>query len=239
MPWVFRERSYICCSYSCVDDRWHGTNGAEGQSFGLVVVKTKQCHRRNWKIHARAIPTRQFNGAVLLADRQGIVYRGGFGVANGAPNAAFTPDTPSCLASLSKPLTALAVMMLAKDGFIKYDNHISEYIPELPPALGAVTIRQLLTHTSGIPDYSDLSVEHPGMTNADVLRALTRVDHTEFHPGEKYQYSNSGYVLLSILVERVAGTPLSEFLQKRIFGPLRMLRSFALTSILLKNLGIL
>jgi CubicO group peptidase (beta-lactamase class C family) len=120
--------------------------------------------------------------------------------------------------------------MLAKDGFIKYDNHISEYIPELPPALGAVTIRQLLTHTSGIPDYSDLSVEHPGMTNADVLRALRRVDHTEFHPGEKYQYSNSGYVLLSILVERVAGTPLSEFLQKRIFGPLRMLRSFALTS---------
>jgi len=68
------------------------------------------------------------------------------------------------------------------------------------------------------------------MTNADVLLALTHVDHTEFHPGEKYQYSNSGYVLLSILVERVSGTPLSEFLQKRIFGPLRMLRSFALTS---------
>jgi len=73
----------------------------------------------------------QFNGAVLVADRQGIVYRGGFGVANRASNTAFTPDTPSCLASLSKPLTALAVMMLAKDGFIKYDNHISEYIPEL------------------------------------------------------------------------------------------------------------
>ncbi len=172
----------------------------------------------------------QFNGAVLVADRQGIVYRGGFGVANRASNTAFTPDTPSCLASLSKPLTALAVMMLAKDGFIKYDNHIPEYIPELPPALGAATIRQLLTHTSGIPDYSNRNVEHPGMTNADVLRALTHVDHTEFHPGEKYQYSNSGYVLLSILVERVSGRPLSEFLQKRIFGPLRMLRSFALTS---------
>jgi CubicO group peptidase (beta-lactamase class C family) len=68
------------------------------------------------------------------------------------------------------------------------------------------------------------------MTNADVLRALTHVDHTEIHPGEKYQYSNSGYVLLSILVERVSDTPLSEFLQKRILGPLRMLRSFALTS---------
>jgi CubicO group peptidase (beta-lactamase class C family) len=126
----------------------------------------------------------QFNGAVLVADRQGIVYRGGFGVANRTSNAAFTPDTPSCLASLSKPFTALAVMMLAEQGSIKYDSHISEYVPELPPALGAVTIRQLLTHTSGIPDYSDLNVEHPGMTNADVLRALKHVSHTQFPPGK-------------------------------------------------------
>jgi CubicO group peptidase (beta-lactamase class C family) len=172
----------------------------------------------------------QFNGAVLVADREGIIYRGAFGLANRTSNVAFTPDTPSCLASLSKPFTALAVMMLVEQGSIKYDDHISEYIRELPPALGAATIRQLLGHTSGIPDYSDLNVEHSGMTNADVLRALTHVDHTEFHPGEKYRYSNSGYVLLSILVERVSGTPLSEFLQKRIFRPLRMLRSFALTS---------
>lgn len=117
--------------------------------------------------------------------------------------------------------------MLAEEGSIKYDNHISEYVAELPPALGAVTIRQLLTHTSGIPDYSDLNVEHPGMMNADVLRALKQVDHTQFPPGKKYQYSNSGYVLLSILVESVSGTPLSEFLQSRVFGPLRMSRSFA------------
>lgn len=172
----------------------------------------------------------QFNGAVLVADRQGIVYKGGFGIANRASHAAFTPDTPSCLASLSKPLTALAVMMLAGHGSINYDNHISQYVPELPPALRAVTIRQLLTHTSGIPDYSDLNIEHPGMTNADVLRALTHVEHTEFPPGEKYLYSNSGYVLLSILVERVSGTSFSEFLQNKVFGPLRMLRSFVLTS---------
>ncbi len=82
----------------------------------------------------------QFNGAVLVADRQGIVYRGGFGVANRASNTAFTPDTPSCLASLSKPLTALAVMMLAKDGFIKYDNHIGCSRPsrhtDLPDSVG-------------------------------------------------------------------------------------------------------
>lgn len=172
----------------------------------------------------------QFNGAVLVADREGIIYRGAFGLANRSSNVAFTPDTPSCLASLSKPLTALAIMILAEQGSIKYDDHISEYIRELPPALGIATIRQLLSHTSGIPDYSDLNVEHPGMTNAEVLRALTHVDHPDFPPGEKYQYSNSGYVLLSVLVERVSGTPLSEYLQKKVFGPLRMTKSFVLTS---------
>jgi len=59
-----------------------------------------------------------------------------------------------------------------------------------------VSVQQLLSHTSGIPDYSDLNVEHPGMSDADVLRTLTRVDHLDFPAGEKYQYSNSGYVLL-------------------------------------------
>jgi CubicO group peptidase (beta-lactamase class C family) len=171
----------------------------------------------------------QFNGAVLVADREGVIYRGAFGLANRTTNVAFKPDTPSCLASLSKPLTSLAVMMLAEKGSIKYDDHISDYIRELPPQLGVATVRQLLSHTSGIPDYSDLNVEHPGMTNADVLRALTHVDHLDFPAGEKYRYSNSGYVLLGILVERVSGMPLSEYLQKKVFGPLRMTKSFVLT----------
>ena len=171
----------------------------------------------------------QFNGAVLVADREGIIYRAAFGLANRSSNVVFTPDTPSCLASLSKPLTALAVMMLVENGSIKYDDAISEYIRDLPRALGVVTIRQLLSHTSGIPDYSDLNVEHPGMSNADVLRALAHVDHLNFQPGEKYQYSNSGYVLLSILVERVSGVPLSEYLRTKVFEPLRMTKSFVLT----------
>jgi CubicO group peptidase (beta-lactamase class C family) len=171
----------------------------------------------------------QFNGAVLVADREGIIYRGAFGLANRSSNVAFTPDTPSCLASLSKPLTALAVMMLVENGSIKYEDAISGYIRDLPKALGVVTIRQLLSHTSGVPDYSDLNVEHPAMTNADVLRALARVDHLNFLPGEKYQYSNSGYVLLSILVERVSGVALSEYLRKKAFEPLRMTKSFVLT----------
>ncbi len=73
----------------------------------------------------------QFNGAILIANRKGIVYRAAFVLANRETKSPFTPDTPSCLASLSKPLTSLAVMMLAEKGSIKYDDHISQYIPEL------------------------------------------------------------------------------------------------------------
>jgi CubicO group peptidase (beta-lactamase class C family) len=103
----------------------------------------------------------QFNGAVLVADREGIIYRGAFGFANQSSNVAFTPDTPSCLASLSKPLTALAVMMLAEKGSIKYDDAISEYIRDLPGALGVVMIRQLLGHTSGIPPIKAITYTLP------------------------------------------------------------------------------
>ncbi len=177
----------------------------------------------------------QFNGAILIANREGIVYRAAFGLANRESNVPFAPDTPSCLASLSKPLTSLAVMMLAEKGSIKYDDHISQYVPELPPQLGAVTVRQLLTHTSGIPDYPNLNVEHPGMLTSEVLSALTHVNQLEFPAGTKYRYSNSGYVLLGILVERVSGTPLSEFLQKKVFTPLRMTRTFVLTNDKQKN----
>jgi CubicO group peptidase (beta-lactamase class C family) len=171
----------------------------------------------------------QFNGSVLVADRDGIIYRSAFGLANRSSNVAFTPDTPSCLASLSKPLTALAVMMLAEKTSIRYDDPISKYVSGLPPSLGVATVRQLLTHTSGIPDYSNLNVEHPGMSNAEVLKALEHVDSLSFPAGQKYSYSNSGYVLLSILVERVSGTPLPEYLQRNIFQPLRMTRTFVLT----------
>jgi len=171
----------------------------------------------------------QFNGAVLVAQRGRIVYRGSFGVSDQSSGRAFTLDTPSYLASVSKPLTALAIMKLAEKRRLGYDDHIGRYVPELPDALGSATVRQLLNHTSGIPDYGNLNVEHPGMTNAEVLNALRSLDKPRFSPGEKYEYSNSGYVLLGLIVERVSGQPLSAYLQDQVFTPLSMKASFVLT----------
>jgi CubicO group peptidase (beta-lactamase class C family) len=173
---------------------------------------------------------RQFNGEVLVAQRGTVIYRGAFGLSDPGEGRAYTPDTPSCLASLSKPFTALAIMMLAEQRRLEYDDRIVKYFPGLKDAIGTLTIRQLLTHTSGIPDYPSLNIEHPGMANAEVLSALEKVPRPLFPAGEKYQYSNSGYVLLGLIVEKVAGEPLARFLQDRVFAPLKMKDSFVLTS---------
>lgn len=171
----------------------------------------------------------QFNGVVLVAQHDGVIYRGSFGIANRSSGRMYKEDTPSCLASVSKPFTALAIMMLAERGHLHYEDHLSLYVSGLHEELGAVSIRQLLTHTSGIPDYSDLNVEHPGMTNEDVLSALRQVEHLQFPAGQKYQYSNSGYVLLGLVVEKISGESLPAYLNEHVFKPLNMKSSFVLT----------
>jgi CubicO group peptidase (beta-lactamase class C family) len=173
----------------------------------------------------------QFNGAVLVAQRGQVVYRGAFGFSDQDAHVAFTPETPSCIASLSKSFTALAIMMLVEQHRLSYDESIQKYFPALPEKLGAATVRQLLNHTSGIPDYSsDLNVDHPGITTGEVLNALAAVREPVFPPGEKYQYNNSGYLLAGLIVEKITGKSLPDFLQERVFKPLGMKSTFALTA---------
>jgi len=179
------------------------------------------------QLHARG----QFNGSVLVAQQGKILYRGSFGLADESSARMFNPDTASCLASLSKPFTALAIMMLAEKHQLNYEDRITKYFPELPVQLGEATIRQLLNHTSGIPDYSsDLDVDHPGITTIEVLNTLRTVNKPIFPPGQKYAYSNTGYVLLGLMVEKISGKPLPAYLQDRIFAPLGMKTTFALTA---------
>ena len=137
---------------------------------------------------------------------------------------AATPQTNYRLASVTKQFTATAILLLYQDSKLSLDDRIKRWLPSLPAALDSVTIRQLLTHTSGIIDYED--VIPPGTTtqphDADVLRLLESQDSTYFKPGTKYQYSNSGYALLALIVERVSGKSFATFLHDRIFAPLGM-----------------
>ena len=99
-------------------------------------------------------------------------------------------------------------------------------------------MRQLLTHTSGVPDYPDLGVDRPGVTNAEILAALRQVKEPAFSPGLKYHYSNSGYVLLGQIVESLSGMTLPQFLAARVFKPLGMSSTFVLTSLEDKKAGV-
>jgi len=121
-------------------------------------------------------------------------------------------------------------MMLAEQHRLSYDDPLSKFLPGFADPVGAVTIRHLLTHTSGIPDYPELHVDRPGVTNAEILGAFKKLRNPAFPPGQKYQYCNGGYVVLGSIVENISGKPLPGFLEERIFKPLGMTSTFVLTS---------
>ncbi|HLF33473.1 MAG TPA: serine hydrolase domain-containing protein [Cyclobacteriaceae bacterium] len=158
-----------------------------------------------------------FDGQVLVADSAGIIYKGAFGLADRQHNLPLSTKTMFYLASVSKQFTATAILLLIQDGRISPDDRIRKFIPELPPTYDNITFRHLLTHTSGIPDYYEFTEPREGFNNHDVFQILLKIDSLEFVPGSRYSYSNSGYVLLSILTERISGKSFAEFLKENAF----------------------
>jgi CubicO group peptidase (beta-lactamase class C family) len=136
-----------------------------------------------------------------------------------------TADTAFDLASVSKQFAAMAIMLLEEDGKLSYDDAIGKYVPELQVYQG-VTIRHLLLHTGGLPDYYDVIDTSAGMpTNQDAAELLGKMAKADFPPGERYEYSNAGYDMLGPIVEAASGMRFAEFVQQRIFTPLCMVSS--------------
>jgi CubicO group peptidase (beta-lactamase class C family) len=156
-----------------------------------------------------------------------VVFEGAAGTSDGRQP--LTAATPFYLASVSKQFTAAAVYRLVDSGKLQLEQPIGTIFPKLPPNIGAITVHQLLNHTSGLRDYSALQeiAGHLGpIDNMGVLRLLSSQRALNFEPGTDYEYSNSDYVLLGILVERVSGVAFGEFLKREIFKPLGMKRSW-------------
>jgi CubicO group peptidase (beta-lactamase class C family) len=150
-----------------------------------------------------------------------------YGLSDLEHNIPLTPQSVFYMASVSKQFMALAILLLERDGKLTLDDRARTYLPELPDYAAGITIRHLLHHTSGLRDYLTLSglAGNPAdqvITERVVLNALARQLRLNFEPGAEHLYSNSGYVLLSIIVHRVSGRPLDEFAQERIFTPLGM-----------------
>jgi len=169
-------------------------------------------------------------GASVVVIRDGnVIVRRAYGMADLERRVPAAPETDYRLASVSKQFTAMAVMLLARDGKLRYDQPVRDFLPELPAATRAVTVRHLLNHTSGLWDYEDLVPESrtSQLDDRDVLSLVASKDSLYFQAGGEYRYSNSGYVLLGMIVARASGMTLPEFLRARIFEPLGMGASVA------------
>lgn len=172
---------------------------------------------------------REYDGAVpgasvlVIQDGRAVVRRA-YGFADLDARTPATPATNYRLASVTKQFTAAAILALVEDGKLSLDDPIRKWLPALPTVADPITIRHLLTHTSGLVDYEDLIPE--GTTkqvlDADVLRLLEQENKTYFTPGTSYRYSNSGYALLALIIERASGQTFATFLRERIFRPLGM-----------------
>ncbi len=182
----------------------------------------------------------QFNGSVLVAEKGEVIYKKGFGFANVEWSIPNQPDTKHRLASITKQFTAMLILQLAAENKIKLHDPVSTYLPDYPKKTGdIVTIHHLLTHTSGIPSYTSMSLYRDMMAKTYSPEEIVRLfaDSTlEFTPGERFQYSNSGYVLLGYILEKLTGQSYMDVLQSRIFAPLKMNNSgYDVTSSVIRN----
>jgi CubicO group peptidase (beta-lactamase class C family) len=164
-------------------------------------------------------------GASVLVIHDGrIVARRAYGLADLEAQTAATPATDYRLASMTKQFTAAAILLLAQEGRVSLDDKIRRWLPTLPDAAAPMTLKHLLTHTSGLIDYEDLIAEGTSrqLHDSDVLHLLEGQNRTYFLPGSSYRYSDSGYALLALIVGRASGQDFASFLRARIFVPLGM-----------------
>jgi CubicO group peptidase (beta-lactamase class C family) len=169
-------------------------------------------------------------GASVLVLHEGkSIVRRAYGCADLEHRVAAVPATNYRLASLTKQFTAAAVLLLIEESRLSLDASIRAWLPSLPAAADPMTLRHLLTHTSGILDYEDLipAGRRSQLHDADVLQLLESEDRTYFPPGTSYRYSNSGYALLALAAAAAAGMDFASVLRKRIFEPLGMHRTVA------------
>jgi CubicO group peptidase (beta-lactamase class C family) len=176
-------------------------------------------------------------GAAVLIRKDGkTIYERTAGVREQRTYAPITPTTNFRLASCTKQFTAMAVMLLVHDGKLRYDEMLTEVFSDFPAYGKKITLRNLLNHSGGLPDYEDLMdlpanksrwSETKQISDAEVLALLKSADKGKFASGTQWSYSNSGYVVLGAIVAKVSGMTFPAFLHNRIFAPLKMTHTVA------------
>jgi CubicO group peptidase (beta-lactamase class C family) len=179
-------------------------------------------------------------GAVVaVVDHGNVVFEKAYGLADVEKKLPLTLHSVFDLASVTKQFTAMGIMILAERGQLHYDDSLCKFFPEFSPFGCGITIRHLLTHTSGLPDYEQIfwasgliatnyprAAKEPGdafePTSRDALRFIAKPGKLRFKPGDKWEYSDSGYVVLAQIIEKVSGESYAKFLRENIFRPAGM-----------------
>jgi CubicO group peptidase (beta-lactamase class C family) len=184
----------------------------------------------SWRLsHFALLPLRGFVqqaklAGILLAAKGELLYFNAYGMANVELSVPVSDKTVFEIGSISKQFVSAAAMLLVEQKRLKVSDPIHLYLPFLPGEWLGVTVEQLLTHTSGIPDYEEIAsydIYRHRLTPEDVIK-IAQSRPMDFSPGTGWYYSNTGYYLLSMVVEKIEGLPLSKVLEKRIFAPLQM-----------------
>lgn len=174
-------------------------------------------------------PANEPGVAALLYKQGEVVFRGGFGMANLEHDISIEPDMVFRLGSITKQFTSAGIMMLKEEGKLEIDDPITKFLPDYPTNGHTITIRHLLTHTSGIKSYTSMpdfmKLMRTDLT-VDEMMDVFKNEPMDFAPGEKYLYNNSAYFLLGVIIEKLSGQTYEEFLQERIFTPLDMDRAY-------------
>jgi D-alanyl-D-alanine carboxypeptidase len=170
-------------------------------------------------LRARQIP----GAAVAVLHHDTLVFSGGFGLANIADRVPVNTETVFQIASLTKVFTAMSIMMLVEQGKLSLDSPASRYLSWLPAKYSTITVRQLLTHTSGVnPDLRRANVDE---FDLEEFKRRLNEQPVSFAPGTSVQYANTGFILLSLIVEEASGEEFGTFLSGRIFAPLGMVHT--------------
>ena len=163
-----------------------------------------------------------------------VVYQGNAGIARFNPNHAINSETQFRIGSISKPITAIAIMQLVEDGKLNLDDKLLSFYPALPQSFEDITLKHLLAHRSGMLDYIDDNTDLSSLDNLPTSEVLNFFDSSglenlNFKPGTMGRYSNTGYVLLALVVEKVTGITFPQYLDQAIFSPAEMANTFVIS----------
>jgi CubicO group peptidase (beta-lactamase class C family) len=208
-------------------------------SFALLTIINTSCGQNNISSQTKADKINElvsryadygkFNGAILVAEEGEVIYKKGFGFANMEWDIPNQTDTKFRIASITKQFTAMLILQLVAEKKLDLNVPISTYLPDYPKQnADKITIHHLLTHTSGTPEFDEFIYFYDIERNRhrpEELLSIFAEGELQFTPGEEYAYSNTGYVILGVIIEKISGKSYAKALQDNIFTPLEMLNS--------------